>query len=234
MRSLLIVLCVSLLESYVQAAFLPIPFNRVLQYLPVLPYPSPTAISQGINNIPPAKHSVQSLYDEPQTHGLGPYAPYQQPLQSHEENANEVNAGKIYMRSTAGHLIPVDFTISSTICPLGLDTLSLAHELASWILTAHPAGTQAVNQTIQETVKLSTKDAEYRVTLSLTVGGAIEEGPFRGLMKLLLRSTEALFVETEERGFGTLMQRGSFEEVEFEAWWTWYKVVGGVGRRCES
>ena len=68
--------------------------------------------------------------------------------------------------------------------------------------------------------------------LSLKLDGEIEAGPFLGLVNFLERTTEALFAETGDRGFGTLMERGEFEGVVFEAWWTWYEFVGGVGRRC--
>lgn len=138
------------------------------------------------------------------------------------------------MGSTAGHLIPVDFTLSSAICPLGTDALLLAHELTSWVLFAHASGTKSSDLTIEESVKLSKTEGEYRATLSLTIGAEIEGGPFLGLMKLLAKTTEALFTETGEAGFGTLSQRATFEGVEFEASWTWYEVVDGVGRCCES
>jgi hypothetical protein len=83
-------------------------------------------------------------------------------------------------------------------------------------------------------VKLNEGKIEYRVTLSLTIDEDMDAGPFLGLVKLLKRTTEVLFVEIGERGFGTLMERGVFEDVGFEAFWTWYEFVDGDVRSCQS
>ncbi len=63
-----------------------------------------------------------------------------------------------------------------------------------------------------------------------------------GLVKLLARTTEALYISTEEMGkvgrkseggIGTLMEKGVFEGVGFEACWaclrSWRMLGGRVG-----
>jgi hypothetical protein len=88
------------------------------------------------------------------------------------------------------------------------------------------------NYTIEEAIKMSKNGRQYRATLRLRIYGEIDEGPFSGLLELLVRASESLFAETGERGLGTLTEKGRFEELEFEAWWTWYEVLDGGARRC--
>lgn len=131
------------------------------------------------------------------------------------------------------YILPISFMLSHAICPLDISTLLMAHELASWVLASHPSNLDA-NATIHETVKAAVKGKEYRATLGLTVDGEIEEGPFSELVRLLLRATEALFVETGELGMGTLVERGALEGVGFVAGWTWFEIREGVGKACGS
>lgn len=107
-------------------------------------------------------------------------------------------------------------------------------ELVAWMLVSHAAGMIDANETIQETVKLDGKRTEYRATLSLTMSEYMEVGPFLELVKLVKRTTEVLFVEIGNRGVGTLVESGVFENVEFEVFWTWYEFLDGVARRCEE
>ena len=110
----------------------------------------------------------------------------------------------------------------------------MVDELGACILVSHATSMIEANETVQETVKLDGKRTEYRATLSFTMSEDMEAGPFLGLVKLLKRTTEVLFVEIGDRGFGTLVESGVFENVEFEAFWTWYEFLDGVARRCEE
>ena len=138
------------------------------------------------------------------------------------------------MLSTAGYIVPINFELSHAVCPIGTDTLCMIHELGTWVFASYSKDIREANQTIQETVKLNKGKTEYGATLSLTIDGDMEAGPFLGLVKLLKRTTEVLFVEIGEKGFGTLIERGEFEDVNFEAFWTWYEFVDGDVRRCGS
>jgi hypothetical protein len=180
---------------------------------------------------------IHQIYNAPTPNDQQSLSKFQQPLQNHDDNVHDISepsTGTIKMLSTATHIVPVNFELSHAVCPIGTDTLCMIHELGIWVLASYSTNTHEANQTIQETVKLNEGKIEYRVTLSLTIDEDMDAGPFLGLVKLLKRTTEVLFVEIGERGFGTLMERGVFEDVGFEAFWTWYEFVDGDVRSCQS
>ena len=186
-----------LLQSTAQASIVPSASHG--DHIPGIHPQSDLAIdSHEHDSIPTTDHPVHSLYlhNKQNPHRQKTYLPLQQPIQIHDDNPNEVEAGTIRMLSTAGYLVPVAFRFSSEICPLGTETLFMAQELASWLLISFPyQQPTSSNYTIQETIKMVKNGRQYRVTLELIIYGEIREGPFSGLMKLLVRAMEALFAE---------------------------------------
>lgn len=138
------------------------------------------------------------------------------------------------MLSTAGHVVDIDFNLSHATCSIGAETLSMISELGEWVLASHSTMIHEANQTIQETVRLDRKRKEYRATLSLAINTDMEAGPFQGLVKLVKRATEALFVEVGDQGFGAVAESGEFEGVKFEAFWTWYEYLNGDVKKCNG
>ena len=75
------------------------------------------------------------------------------------------------------------------------------------------------------------RGVEYRSTLAVRIEGDRLEREMEilgGLVTLLMRSAEALVVEVGREAFGSLREKGIFEDVEFEATWTFFEVENGI------
>jgi len=177
---------------------------------------------------------LRSLYNEhaPPT-GLARLLFNQGPLIPHP-------SGEIKMQSTLNAIHPLSFTVSPATCkPLADEVSCLTNDLLSHVAASHPDGVTPGPKChdgetkIEESVAMAMNGNDYRATLELSVKGPLEKEQFKGLMRLLGKTVQAIEEEREWKGMGRLVVGTTFEGVGVEARWTFYEVVGGVAVRCQ-
>ena len=83
----------------------------------------------------------------------------------------------INMLSATGHIIPIDFNLSSALCLLRTDTLRMIYELGDRVLLSHTEGITERIVNIKEV-----EGRQHRAMLSLKTDGELDKGLFFGLV----------------------------------------------------
>jgi hypothetical protein len=168
-------------------------------------------------------------------HALRPNSAYRLPQKSHTIT-HASNGGTIHMASpslTHSHPVPVVFKLTPQTCSaLALECSCITKDLASRIIKEYPAGISSSTNSIIETVGMKMRGKEYRVTLDIKLNKEIDGQGLQDLLGLLVSVKQELVKAKNGKGFGTVNVHGSFNNIVFEAVWTYYEVTHGIPQRC--